>query len=181
MDLDSTARASHASATTRTVTATTDRYVSAPDHRPTMSLRVAVAAPFRREGRTELQESKFKVKLSLDWDWFSPDQAGRLADVAVAEGLLLRDGDRLVAQFDPMAVEVPEGFVPDESILQERSTFDRVLAALGREGIEKQTAVANLNRLKSDMDVTTQAAAVLYAHSEGVDVADLADRAREEL
>jgi len=146
-----------------------------------MSLRVAVAAPFQREGPRELQESKFKVKLSLDWDWFSPDQAGWLADIGVAEGLLEREGDLLVAQFDPASVEVPEGFVPDESILQERSTFDRVLAALGREGVEKQTAVANLNRLKDDLAVTTVTAAVLDARREGVDVTDLADRARDEL
>ena len=146
-----------------------------------MSLRVAVGAPFQREGTRELPEGTFFKKLSLDWEWFTPDQARRLADVGVGEGLLAREENHLVAQFDPAAVEVPEGFQPDESLLQERSTFDRVLSALGSAGIEKQEAVANINRLKAEREVTIEAAAVLFAHREGVDVADLAERARGEL
>jgi Uncharacterized protein conserved in archaea len=146
-----------------------------------MSLRVAIGAPFQREGTTELPEGTFFKKLSLDWEWFTPDQARRLADVGVGEGLLAREENRLVAQFDPADVDVPEEFRPDESLLQERSTFDRVLSALANEGVEKQEAVAAMNRLKADRGLTMDGAAVLYAHRQDADVADLARRAREEL
>jgi len=47
-----------------------------------MSLRVAVAAPFKQKGRTRIAEQAFVVSLSLDRDWMSPDQAKRLLDVA---------------------------------------------------------------------------------------------------
>ncbi len=146
-----------------------------------MSLRVAIGAPFQREGTTELPEGTFVKKLSLDWEWFTPDQARRLADIGVGEGLLTREENRLVAQFDPATVEVPEEFRPDESLLQERSTFDRVLSALAGEGVEKQEAVAAMNRLKADRGLTMDGAAILYAHKRGADVAGLAERAREEL
>ncbi len=39
-----------------------------------MSLRVAVAAPFIQNGTRRLKENEFVVALSLDRDWFSPDQ-----------------------------------------------------------------------------------------------------------
>jgi hypothetical protein len=146
-----------------------------------MSLRIAVAAPFREEGKTEMGESAFVVALSLDRDWFSPDQAKRLVDVAASEGLLTRTDGRLEAEFDPPSVEIPEGFEPDESILRERSTFERVLGALVEDGEEKQAAVAAINGLQSELAITVEAAAVLYAHRQGIDVDDLAAAARSEL
>jgi len=146
-----------------------------------MSLRRAVATPFRQRGVEQLKESEFVVALSLDQEWFSPDQAQRLADVATTEGLLEQRGDELAAVFDPLGVDIPEGFEPDESVLQRRSTFERILAAVVDSGVEKRTAVAEINRLQADLAVSVEAAAALYARRRGVEVADLAARARGEL
>ncbi|MFC6835526.1 DUF2240 family protein [Halomarina ordinaria] len=146
-----------------------------------MTLRKAVAAPFRAKGRERIAESEFVVALSLDRDWFSPDQAKRLLDVAASEGLLSRDGSDLVCGFDPDEESVPDGFRPDESILQRRSTFQRLLDALVDAGEAKQDAVAGINALQSDLGVTVEAAAVLYAHERGIDVSEHAARAREGL
>jgi hypothetical protein len=146
-----------------------------------MSLRRAVAAPFLGRGTRGLPESEFVVALSLDRDWFSPDQAKRLIDVAAGEGLLERTGDGLAPAFDVGAVDLPEGFAPDEAVLRQRSTFERLLAVMTEAGIEKQTAVAETNRLQADLAITLEAAAVVYATRRGVDVRDLAERARAEL
>ncbi|WP_092656533.1 DUF2240 family protein [Halorientalis persicus] len=146
-----------------------------------MSLRTAVAAPFRQQGTTAMGESEFVVALSLDRDWFTPDQAKRLLDVAAGEGLVARDAGEVEVEFDPDGVAVPEGFVPDESILQQRSTFERILDSLVETGTEKQTAVAEINSLQADLGVTVEAAAVVYAKREGLDVGDTAERALGEL
>jgi hypothetical protein len=146
-----------------------------------MSLRTAVAAPFRQSGSREMGESAFVVALSLDRDWFSPDQAKRLVDVAASEGLLERDDGQLRVSFDPGSVDVPEGCTPEESILQERSTFERVLDALVDAGHDKQEAVAAVNGLQSELGVTIEAAAVLYAHRNAVDVQQHAETALGEL
>jgi hypothetical protein len=146
-----------------------------------MSLRVAVAAPFRARGGASMPESEFVVALSLDRDWFSPDQAKRLVDVAVGEGLLARTDEGLRAAFDVETVTVPEGFEPEESILRERSTFERLIDEIVDAGADKREAVAAVNRLQSALGVTVEAAAVLYAHRRGIDVADHAERVRGEL
>jgi hypothetical protein len=146
-----------------------------------MSLRRAVAAPFRQRGVDRMSESDFIVALSLDRDWFSPDQAKRLVDVAAGEGLLDRESGDVLAAFDPGGVEVPDGFTPEESVLRQRSTFERVLATVVGRGVEKQAAVAEINRLQADLGVSIEAAAVLYARRRGVDVTDLAATAREDV
>ena len=146
-----------------------------------MSLRSAVAAPFTGRGEGELAESEFVVALSLDRDWFSPEQATRLADVAVGEGLLERTENRLSPTFDPADVTIPEGFVPSEELLRRRSAFEQVLDALVADGIDKREAVAEINELQQSLAVTIEAAAVLYARRRDVDVSEAAERALAEL
>ncbi|WP_222917471.1 DUF2240 family protein [Natrinema sp. SYSU A 869] len=143
-----------------------------------MSLRVAVAAPFIQNGTRRLKENEFVVALSLDRDWFSPDQAKRLIDVATGEGLLERGDDGLAVTFDPAEVTVPEDFVPEEDLLQERSAFERVLDSLVAEGMEKHEAVGAINTVQQELGLTIEAAAVIYARREGITVDDLAPIAR---
>lgn len=146
-----------------------------------MSLRSAVAAPFLGRGEMELAESEFVVALSLDRNWFSPDQAKRLADVAVGEGLLERTEAGLSPTFDPDDVTIPEGFVPSEDLLRQRSTFERVLDSVVADGMEKRAAVAEINELQQSLGVTIEAAAVVYARRRGVDVHETAERALADL
>ena len=146
-----------------------------------MSLKTAVAAPFRQRGTDRMAESEFVVALSLDRNWFSPDQAKTLVDVATSEGLLERDADALVVGFDASSTAIPDDFRPGEEILQSRSTFEQVLDTVVEAGVEKQTAVAGINKLQSELGVTLDAAAVVYARSEGVDVDGIAAEVMEEL
>ena len=146
-----------------------------------MSLRVAVAAPFAQHGGKRLRENEFVVALSLDRRWFSPDQAKRLVDVATEQGLIDHDGAHLGATFDPATVTIPEDFVPDNDLLRKRSAFEQVLDALVADGVEKHEAVGAINTLQQELAVTIEAAAVIYAHREGIDVTELVAVARSTL
>ena len=146
-----------------------------------MSLRVAVAAPFKQKGTRRIRENEFVVSLSLERDWFTPDQSKRLVDVATEEGLLEREDADLLVAFDPADVTIPEEFVPDDDLLCERSAFERVLDALVSEGLEKHEAVGAINTLQGDLEVTIETAAVIYARRQGIDVSDLVPVARETL
>lgn len=146
-----------------------------------MSLRRAVAVPFRQRGVERMTESEFVVALSLDRDWFSPDQAKRVVTVGAGEGLLERVDDDVIVEFDPTTVEVPDDFEPTEEILTQRTTFERILEAVVDSGIEKQTAVAEINQLQSELAVTIEAAAVLYGRRNGLELPELAEQARQEL
>jgi len=146
-----------------------------------MSLKVAVAVPFRQQGTDRLGEGAFVVALSLDREWFSPDQAKRLVDVAVGRGLLEKaDGD-LVATFDLDAVDIPSNYTPDTDILREQSTFEQLLDRMTDAGMEKQAAVAAANETQRRLGITLEAAAVLVATREGIAVDTAADAVRAEL
>ena len=157
------------------------RFLHSPTTTGNVSLRVAVAAPFRQRGSERIAESEFVVALSLDRDWFSPDQAKRLVDVATGRGLLRRDDDDLVPTFDPDGVAVPEGFTPDDELLRDPSPFEVVLESLVAAGEEKRAAVGAINGLQRELGVTAEAAAVVYARRQGVEVDDAARRALADL
>lgn len=146
-----------------------------------MSLRRAVAVPFRQRGVDRMTESEFVVALSLDRDWFSPDQAKRLVTVAASEGLLECEDDDVSVSFAPGAVEIPDEFEPSQDILKQRTTFERVLEAIVDAGVEKQTAVAAINKLQSELAITIEAAAVLYGRQQEIELPAQAERARAEL
>ena len=146
-----------------------------------MSLQRVIAAPFKQAGATTRSEQELVVGLSLHRDWFSPDQAKRVIERACTEGLLERDGEEFVPTFDPGDVRIPREFSPDQSILVERTPFERMLAAIVSENTEKREAVAAINRLQRDFDITIEAAAALYATKNGHDVSEEITRAEQEL
>lgn len=146
-----------------------------------MDLRRTVAAPFRQRGVDELGESEFVAAIAMDRRWYSPAQTKRLLDVAAGEGLLERSDDTVTPTFDVGETEIPEEFSPGEELLQDRSTFERVLQVLTDAGHEKREAVAGINQLQADLGVTIEAAAVVYARKHGEPVAEAAERAREEI
>lgn len=148
---------------------------------PMMSLQVTVAAPFKGKGRTRMREQAFVVDLALDRNWVSPDQAKRLLELGTEQGLLRREDEEVSVAFDLESVTVPDGFSPDESVFQSRSPFEEILDALERAGHERQPTVAAINSLQSDLRVTADTAAVLYARQQGLDVDGAASRVARSL
>jgi len=146
-----------------------------------MSLEVTVAAPFKWHATAELGEGEFVVALSLEREWFSPDQAKRLVDVAVGRGLIEKADGKLLASFDPDDVAIPTDFRPDTAILREQSTFETALDAIVAAGGEKQQAVAAINERQQRLDITIEAAAVLYAKTQDARVEPLTETVRESL
>lgn len=149
--------------------------------RPLMSLRVTLAAPFKGKGRTRMREQAVVVDLAIDRNWVSPDQAKRLLELGVDRGLLERDDGEVSVAFDLDSVSVPDGFVPDDSIFQQRSPFEEILDELVAAGYDRQETVAGINTLQNELLVTADAAAVLYARREGVSVDEAAARVARSL
>lgn len=146
-----------------------------------MSLRLVVGAPFLARGQSRLRESEFVVALSLDRNWFTPDQAARIVDRGVTKSLLSRDGDEVVAEIDVDTLDIPPGFEPDDSLLVEPAPFDRVVNELTATGMEKQEVVAGINELQAELGLLIEAAAVVYARRQGLEVSGLAREARDVL
>lgn len=135
-----------------------------------MDLEKVVAAPFKQQGSTRVAESKFVVGLSLDRNWYSPDQASRIVELGIQNGLLSRDEDELIAEFTPESVSIPPDFDPSDELLTQESPFEIILRELTDAGMEKQSVVAQINQLQGELGISVDAAAVVFAKSQRADV-----------
>jgi hypothetical protein len=146
-----------------------------------MSLEITVAVPFKQHGEQTLSPGEFVVALAVDREWFSPDQAQRLIDIAEGKKLLVRDDRGIHAQFDHTSVSIPESFEPSESIFRDQSAFEQILQILETTSESKQSIVAAINERQQQLGITVETAAAVYACERDISTDKVRQLARQEL
>jgi hypothetical protein len=139
-----------------------------------------VATPFKKRGKTSLKISDFIFALSLDLKWGPPEKVRALLREAEAEGMVKMDGEMVSAVFDAAAVDVPLGFKPstDEGILDQG-----IRLITSQTGMSRKEVIALANEKQDSLKklVELDAVVLLIAKEMGIDVADLARQAYENL
>lgn len=137
-----------------------------------MSVRIAVAAPFKHMRKDRLQRSEFVFYIAIDRKWMNKEQANQLLERAKAEGLIGIEGGVIRPLFDVAEVSIPLGFKPTSDILATddplTDLIGRIAAAAGRPA---QEIVAGLHRIITDRfdgNLRAEAAAVILAKEYGV-------------
>jgi hypothetical protein len=128
-----------------------------------------VSVPFKRKGKDALKESEFVLALSIDLNWFSPEQAKNIVHEAERAGLLKREGDIIRPVFDLSSVAPPQGFMP--GVFEERSLFDRIIERITIEtGMDKRKVIAQINKKHDELSklVEIEVSAILVALEHGV-------------
>jgi len=144
-----------------------------------VSLKIAVAAPFRHMRKERLQKTEFIFYIAIDRKWMSKDQANLLIERGCETGLLENSGGFIVPLFNIEEVTIPLGFKPGSDIFAEESPCDiligRIAATTGKKA---QQIVGELNTLISDHfdgNLRVEAAAVILAKRYRVSCEDLLD------
>ena len=137
-----------------------------------MSVRIAVAAPFKHMRKERLQRSEFVFYIAIDRKWMNKEQANQLLERAKSEGLVEMEGGAIRPLFDVAEVSIPLGFKPTSDILVTENPSEdligRIAAATGRPA---QEIVAELHRVVTDQfdgNLRVEAAAVILARKYGV-------------
>lgn len=135
-----------------------------------------VSMPFKRKGKEALKESEFVLALSIDLNWFNPEQAKTVLSDAEKSGLLKKEGDIIRPSFDISRVELPSGFKPESSIFDKENMFDRIIdRIIINSGIDKRKIIAQINKKQEELakQVVIEVSAILVAIEHGVMMDDL--------
>lgn len=149
-----------------------------------MSLRIAVAAPFKQMHRSDLDKNQFVFFLALDRKWMNVDQAHAVLRLAASSGLVRIDGGKVSPLFDVSSVTIPLGFRPGEEIFSSPDPCHDLVARIAAQtGRTENEVVAEMNRTIEEFDgnLRAEAAAVLLARTYGVEWSDLLPALRENL
>lgn len=143
-----------------------------------MSLQRVLAAGFKHHGSKTLSETELVAALALERGWFSPEEVRQLIERGRDSGDLEEMDDVLHPTFDVGDITIPSGYEPPTDLSNPPAPFERIITRLEAAGHDKRDAVATINQLQTELAISSDAAAVLYAHGEGVDVFEEASRLR---
>lgn len=137
-----------------------------------MSVKIAVAAPFKHMRKERLQRSEFVFYIAIDRKWMNKEQANQLLERARSDGLVEIDGGAIRPLFDVAEVSIPLGFKPTSDVLAAESPYEaligRIVATTGK---PPQEVVAELHKVVTDHfdgNLRVEAAAVILAKKYGV-------------
>jgi len=138
-----------------------------------VSVRIAVAAPFKHMRKDRLQKSEFVFYIAIDRKWMNKEQVNQLLERAKAEGLIEVDGGAIRPLFDLAEVSIPLGFKPTSNVLAAaESPYEELIGRIAA-ATEKppQEVVAELHRIVADNfdgNIRVEAAVVILAKMYGV-------------
>lgn len=148
-------------------------------------LTYTVSMPFKRKGKETLKDSEFVLALSIDLNWYTPEQAKTILGEAEKSGLLKREGDVIRAAFDTSSIEIPSGFKPEKpGDFGNKPVFERIIERIIlATGIEKRKVIALINKKQEELakQVVLEVSAIIVAIEHGVMVNDLIEEEYEVL
>lgn len=144
-----------------------------------MTLRLAVAAPFRHTRKTAMRKNELVYYYALDRKWMSTEQANLLLKRAEEEGLLGLVNGMYTPRFDISGLTIPVGFKPSSGIFERHDPVQEMIGRIARaRSLEETDVVADMNRIireNFDTHLLPPAALVLLAKSHQVPFEDLLD------
>ncbi len=143
-----------------------------------------VAMPFLRKGKETLKDSEFVLALSIDLNWFTPEQAKNVLSQAESSRILKRQGEMVSPAFDLSKLQMPSGFKPEADVLEKKTIFDRIIERIIlKTGMEKRKVIALINKKQEELAkmVLIEVSAILVAIENGVQVDDLIEEEYEAL
>ena len=127
---------------------------------------------FKRSGKPKLSFSEMYLTLSMDLNWFTPEDAKSFVNLALKLKLLIKKGELIKPNFDYDKIVVPVGFYPTKRIFEEKEVekheeeIEEVLNKIVKRIVEKtdlneQTAIEKIKNVGKEKNINLEVAALL--------------------
>jgi hypothetical protein len=144
-----------------------------------VTLRLAVAAPFKHTRKTGMRKNELVYYYALDRKWMSTEQANLLLKRAEEEGILGIENGLYSPRFDIATLTLPVGFKPSSGIFERHDPVQDLIGRIARaRSLEETDIVAEMNRIireNYDTHLLPSAALVVLAKTHGIPFDDLLD------
>ena len=151
-----------------------------------------IAFVFKRSGLSEISFSKFYLILSMDLNWFAPEEAKAFTNNAVKNKLLTKKDDLLKPTFVLEEIKVPVGFYPSKELFkEERQTKEitktrDVLQDIIEEIVKKtkldvETVNEKINQIVKEKNLSPEVVALLVGKEYNLDLDNFFNSVEEEI
>jgi len=138
---------------------------------------------YKRSGKTKLSFSDIYLTLSMDLNWFTPEDAKSFVNNALKQELLINKGEEIQINFDYKKINVPVGFIPSRQAFNEKKDLineeieDSISNKIVKRIIEKTSldkiqVINDINSIASEKNITKEVAALLVGKNHNINLDD---------
>lgn len=140
---------------------------------------IIIAFLFKRSGKSRISFSETYLTLSMDLNWFTPEDAKVFINGALKQKLLTKKGELIEPNFDYDKLTVPVGFTPSKRVFEEKEIEkhvvepENILNKIVRQIVEKtkqnnEEILKKIKEVEKEKNITSEVAALLVGKEHGV-------------
>ena len=145
-------------------------------------VKIIFAFLFKRSGKQKLSFSDLYLNLSIDLNWFTPEDAKKFVNEALKKKFLIKEKDLIRPSFDIETVSVPVGFYPSTKVFleekpieikEEADLLSKIIKRIsGNLNVKEQKILHKIKKIEEEKNVTTEVAALLFGKENNLDLSD---------
>ncbi len=148
---------------------------------------IIISFLFKRSGKESLKFSDLYLALSMDLNWFTPDDAKAFINLALKEDLLIKNDTLIKPNFGYEKTIVPVGFTPSEQVFKikevdkhnekKESVLDKIIKLLVENTNLDAVALSELiNILAKEKNITEEVSALLIGTEYNINFDDFYEK-----
>ena len=151
---------------------------------------IIIAFLFKRSGKAKLSFSDLYLTLSMDLNWFTPDDAKSFLNLTLKQNLLEKKGEIVQPTFNYESITVPIGFAPSKQVFEDRegakptvekeTVLDKIIKQLvEKTKLDHLQSTEKIDKLAEEKNVTKEVAALLVGKEYAVSLEDFFEEVEE--
>jgi len=151
---------------------------------------IIIAFVFKRVGKPELEFTNFYLTLSMDLNWFTPEDAKIFIENAIKENLVIKEKGGVKPTFDIEEIQIPLGFYPSKDLfkkvkaeeVEKIDVLKIIIKKIVKESnIDEKTVIKQIKEIEKEKNLTSEVAALLVGKEYDVDLEDFLKDVEKEL
>jgi hypothetical protein len=145
-----------------------------------------VAFVFNRSGKKEMAFSEFYLTLSIELNWFTPEDAKTFTKNAVKQKILTEEKEIVKPGFNTDEIKIPIGFYPSKKVFKnkekkdiknekkEENLLQIIIQRIAKKSnLDEKTIIKQVKKIEQEKNITTKVAALLVGKEYDIVFEDL--------
>jgi len=152
---------------------------------------IIISFVFNRSGKKEMLFSEFYLTLSMDLNWFTPDDAKNFSNNLIKNKLLTKTKETVKPGFDTSKIKVPLGFYPSKQALEKKESETKIIEEdlftnllneiISKTGKNEEKILEKIRSIEKEKNLTKEIAALLIAKEHDIDLKNCYEEIEEKI
>jgi len=149
-------------------------------------VKIIISFIYKRSGKQKISFSDLYLDMSINLNWFTPEDAKKFVNQAIEKGFLIKEKDLIEPAFDIKKIKIPVGFYPskrvffeDESIdeMKENDILDEIIKIISESSNENEQGIMKkIEQIAEEKNLTAEVAGLLLGKENNIDLSDFFDQ-----